>query len=125
MEEPASTPPANPTNRISLSLGAATKALTRFLLDGIALPASLKDHGALLLVFTSGAAAATAIYDFFRRNRQDRAKFNLAVYHVARMVENTPEFLALLDCPHDLVRVMDREVSRLIGLHLTKQEAEV
>ncbi|KAF1917956.1 hypothetical protein BDU57DRAFT_571839 [Ampelomyces quisqualis] len=123
MEEHTSTPTTSPTNQISLSLQAATIALTHFLLEGLALPACLTKHGALLLVFTGGAAVATALYDFLQSNRENRAKFSLAVYHVVRMVENTPEFLALLDRPHDLLKVVDREVSHMIGLHLTKCEA--
>lgn len=39
------------------------------------------------------------------------------------MVENTSEFLALLDRTHDLVRVKDREVSHMSGHHLMKREA--
>jgi hypothetical protein len=114
-----------PTGTLELAtLSAKVKALTGFLMDGAILPETLKQHGTLLLAFTAGAAAASATFTYFNRYRNDRAKVNLAVFHITRIIENTSEYQDRLYHPHKLVRVMDAEVQRLLQIHLNKQEAQ-
>ncbi|KAH4069310.1 hypothetical protein HBH64_136880 [Parastagonospora nodorum] len=114
-----------PTGALEFTtLSAKVKALTGFLIDGAILPETLKQHGTLLLAFTAGAAAASATLPYFNRYRNDRAKVNLAVFHITRIIENTSEYQDRLRHPHELVRVMDAEVQRLLQIHLNKQEAQ-
>ncbi|EAT91383.2 hypothetical protein SNOG_01734 [Parastagonospora nodorum SN15] len=114
-----------PTGALEFTtLSAKVKALTGFLIDGAILHETLKQHGTLLLAFTAGAAAASATLPYFNRYRNDRAKVNLAVFHITRIIENTPEYQDRLYHPHELVRVMDAEVQRLLQIHLNKQEAQ-
>jgi len=117
-----------PTGALEFAtLSAKVKALTSFLMDGAILPETLKQHGKLLLAFTAftaGAATASAIFPYFNRYRNNRAKVNLAVFHITRIIEKTPEYQDRIYHPHELVRVMDAEVQRLLQVHLNQQEAE-
>jgi hypothetical protein len=123
MADPISTPAAGTSQPAHLALSRTIKALTSFLFDGIALPDYLTKYGPLLLTFTSGAAAATALYAYLQRNRLSRAKVKLAVFHITRIVEHTPRLQKLLDDPHKLIKLMDQEVMHMVKNQLTKSEA--
>jgi hypothetical protein len=111
-----------PANGV-ISLSAKAKALTRYLLDDVALPGFLASQGDLLLAFTTGAAAATALYKYLHRNREDRAKISLAVFHITRIIEKTPEYQARLNNPNELAQLIDTEVNRILNIHLNEDEA--
>ncbi|KAF1844939.1 uncharacterized protein K460DRAFT_405217 [Cucurbitaria berberidis CBS 394.84] len=106
-----------------LPLSTVAKLLTRFLFGEIQLPPVLQQYGQLMLVFTGGAAIASSLYYFFQNHKENRAKVQLAVFHVIRMVENLPDLQAQLQDPRALIAQMDKEVTRMIGLHLSKTEA--
>ncbi|KAF2033533.1 hypothetical protein EK21DRAFT_86323 [Setomelanomma holmii] len=107
----------------TLSFLSKAKLLTEFLTRSTALPDVLQRHGALLLAFTTGAAAATGVYHYFQRFRKDRTKVQLGVYHIVRQLENLPDFYERLNNPHNLIKDIDTEVSLMIDKHLTKHEA--
>ncbi|KAH7371967.1 hypothetical protein BKA66DRAFT_572531 [Pyrenochaeta sp. MPI-SDFR-AT-0127] len=107
-----------------LPLSSVAKQLTKYLFGEIQLPPFLQQYGHLMLVFTGGAAAATGLYSFFQRHRQNRAKIQLAVFHVIRMAEHHTTLEEWLQNPHMLIAQMDREVMRMVGAHLTQNEAE-
>lgn len=110
------------TSRPARSLSAIAKALTRFLFDRLPLPEYLEDYGHLLSLTTSGALGVT-LYHLFHKYRENRAKVQLATFHVIRMTETRSDMEALLDDPHALIQVMDSEVAHMIDIHLTKNEA--
>jgi hypothetical protein len=105
-------------------LSAAVEALTRFLLDDMALPDVLKQHGALILVLTSGATA-TALFRYFKQYREDRMAIELAVFHILRTIENHPHYQAQLQLGnfYDLIHVMHAEMNSMIDSYLTKDQA--
>jgi hypothetical protein len=123
MADRVSTPAAGTSQPARLALSQTIKALTSFLFDGIALPDYLTKYGPFLLTFTSGAAAATALYAYLQRNRLSRAKVKLAVFHITRIVEHIPRLQKLLDEPHKLIKLMDEEVMHMVKTQLTKSEA--
>jgi hypothetical protein len=112
-----------PHTALSLSMTAKVKALTRFLIEGLPLPGLLEQYGHILFAFTSGAGAATSLYHYIQQYRENRAKIKLAVFHFTRMLENVPDFEIRLNDPHKLIADLDKEVSRLVGIHLTNSEA--
>jgi hypothetical protein len=105
-----------------ISMSAAVRDLTRFLLDDFPLRNILKQHGVVLLIITSGATA-TYLYRYFEQNRTSRAKIGLAVFHIVRTIENYPQYHGQLNDPEGLIREIDAEVARMIDTHLTKDEA--
>jgi hypothetical protein len=105
-----------------ISLSAAVRDLTRFLLDDFPLRNILKQHGVVLLIITSGATA-TYLYRYFEQNRTSRAKIGLAVLHIVRTIENHPQYHGQLNDPEGLIHEIDAEVARMIDTHLTKDEA--
>jgi hypothetical protein len=105
-----------------ISLSAAVRDLTRFLLDDFPLRNILKQHGVVLLIITSGATA-TYLCRYFEQNRTSRAKIGLAVFHIVRTIENYPQYHGQLNDPEGLIREIDAEVARMIDTHLTKDEA--
>lgn len=107
----------------AIALSAKAKALTRFLLDGTALPDFLSQHGNVLLAFLGGTAATSLLYNYFHQHRADRARIKLAVFHITRIIENTPEYHSRLDHPHELVQVMQEEINHMMNVHLNGHEA--
>jgi hypothetical protein len=107
----------------AVSLSAKAKALTQFVLDGTALPDFLAQHGNVLLAFLGGAAASSVLYNYFYRNRTDRAKIKLAVFHITRVIEKTQEYHTRINRPHELVQLMQEEVKHLMNVHLNEDEA--
>lgn len=110
---------SDPTTPLSVK----ARLLTHFLISGTALPDLLEQHGRLLLAFTTGAAAATGVYRYFQRFRENRAKVQLGVFHIVRQLETLPDFYERLNNLRDLIADIDAEVSRMIDVHLTKDEA--
>ncbi|KAF2826537.1 hypothetical protein CC86DRAFT_31675 [Ophiobolus disseminans] len=110
------------TERV-LPLSTSANLLTQFLFHKTALPDVLERYGTLLSIITSGAVAASGVYYFFQQYRGNRAKIQIAVFHVIRMIENLPDLRARLDDPHNLIAEIDVEVSRVIGSHLSNGEA--
>ncbi|KAH7073681.1 hypothetical protein BKA63DRAFT_566868 [Paraphoma chrysanthemicola] len=108
---------------LAMPLLAKAGLLTSFLIRGTALPDFLEQHGRVLFAFTTGVAAATGIYHYFRHFRENRAKVQLGVYHIVRQLENLPDLYERLNNPIALVADIDTEVTRMIGVHLTKNEA--
>jgi hypothetical protein len=109
------------TNTVTLS--AKAKALTQFVLDGTALPDFLAQHGNVILAFLGGAAVSSMLHNYFYSNRTHRGKIKLAVFHITRVIENTPEYHARLNRPHELVQAMQEEVKHLVNIHLNEDEA--
>jgi hypothetical protein len=108
---------------ISLSLFAKAKALTRYIFDGFPLSDELKGYGHLFALFASGAAIGSTLYHVFRRYRENRAKVQLAIFHVIRMIESCPDLEARLNSPQELIKDIGFEVVRMVDIHLTKNEA--
>ncbi|KAJ4369586.1 hypothetical protein N0V83_005348 [Neocucurbitaria cava] len=110
---------------VPLPLNSIVKLLTQFLFNEIPFPHFLQQYGHLMLAFTGGAAIGSSLYHFFKRHKQNRAKIQLAVFHVVRMVENAPDLQAQLQNPHKFIAKMEREVERMTNSHrLTKNEAK-
>lgn len=107
-----------------LALRYASKIITHFILDGVALPPDLEPLGTLILAFTSGTAASTALHYLIRHNREHRARIDLAVLLVARMVETSPQYRDLLDRPENLLHILDDQVMPVLNAHLNKGEAK-
>lgn len=103
----------------------AARSITGFLLDGLAIPDHLEPLGSLIMAFTAGTAASTSLHYFLRRNREHRARIDLAIYIVARVVESTPQYRSLLDRPEHLLNILDDQVMPVLNAHLTKGEANV
>jgi hypothetical protein len=110
--------------QVYLTLSAAAKALTRFLLEGLVLPDVLKQHGSFFFAIASGATA-TALFHYFKQHRNNRKMINSAVFHILRTVENHPHYQAQLQLGniHGLIHAMDAEVNHMIDTHLTKDQA--
>jgi hypothetical protein len=86
------------------------------------LPSFLHQHGNLFLAFTGGAAVATGLYRFFQRNKDDRGKIQLAVFHVVRILKDLPDLEERIQKPEELLETITGEVDRMIGTHLTRVE---
>jgi hypothetical protein len=104
-------------------LQAVRIAFSRYLLHGIPLPAILKQYGHILAALITGVGSATALHDFIQRNRKNSAKAKLALLHVMRCLHDTPELEARLTQAEQLAADMDEQVLRLVGTHLSENEA--
>ncbi|CAN9336809.1 unnamed protein product [Alternaria alternata] len=103
-------------------LSSIAKTLTQYFFGEITLPSYLQPYGHLLLGFTGGAAAATALYSFLQRNKDDRKKIQLAVFHVVRVLQNLPNLEERMQTPGKLLAMISEEVNYMIGIHLTQSE---
>jgi hypothetical protein len=106
-----------------LSLSTKAKHLSRYLVDGTALPSFLTQHSDLLTLLTDSAALASGLYYFFRHNRTNRQKVQIAAFHIFRMVEKLPGLQVRLQDPLSLIAEFDKDVSSMIGSHLSTREA--
>ncbi|KAB2104799.1 hypothetical protein AG0111_0g7081 [Alternaria gaisen] len=104
------------------SLSSMARTLTRYFFGESTLPSYLQPYGHLLLGFTGGAAAATALYSFLQRNKDDRKKIQLAVFHVVRVLQNLPNLEERMQAPGKLLAMISEEVNSMIGIHLTQSE---
>ncbi|CAO2648224.1 Nn.00g074910.m01.CDS01 [Neocucurbitaria sp. VM-36] len=107
-----------------IPLSTMARQLTQFLFDGTPLPHLLERYGHLILAFTGGAVVGCSIYHFFQKHKQNRAKIQLAVFHIVRMVENIPDLQVRLEEPQKFIKQMATEMARMTNLHLTKSEAD-
>jgi hypothetical protein len=103
-------------------LSSIAKTLTQYFFGESTLPSYLQPYGHLLLGFTGGAAAATALYSFLQRNKDDRKKIQLAVFHVVRVLQNLPNLEERMQTPEKLLAMISEEVNYMIGIHLTQSE---
>jgi len=103
-------------------LSSIARTLTQYFFGEITLPSYLQPYGHLLLGFTGGAAAATALYSFLQRNKDDRRKIQLAVFHVVRVLQNLPNLEERMQTPEKLLAMISEEVNYMIGIHLTQSE---
>ncbi|CAN9348937.1 unnamed protein product [Alternaria sp. RS040] len=103
-------------------LSSIAKILTQYFFGESTLPSYLQPYGHLLLGFTGGAAAATALYSFLQRNKDDRKKIQLAVFHVVRVLQNLPNLEERMQTPGKLLAMISEEVNYMIGIHLTQSE---
>ncbi|KAL1795506.1 hypothetical protein ACET3X_005730 [Alternaria dauci] len=103
-------------------LSSIARTLTRYFFGETTLPSYLQPYGHLLLGFTGGAAAATALYSFLQRNKDDRKKIQLAVYHVVRVLKDMPDLEERIKTPGELLAMISEEVNHMIDVHLTRSE---
>ncbi|RYO41455.1 hypothetical protein AA0113_g11011 [Alternaria arborescens] len=103
-------------------LSSIARTLTQYFFGEITLPSYLQPYGHLLMGFTGGAAAATALYSFLQRNKDDRRKIQLAVFHVVRVLQNLPNLEERMQTPEKLLAMISEEVNYMIGVHLTQSE---
>lgn len=113
------------TRELLLAPRLASRSITRFILDGLALPPHLEPLGSLILAFTTGTAASTALHHFLHRNREHRDRINLAVHLVVRMVTSSPQYRHLLDRPENLLHDLDDRVMPVLNAILVEGEANV
>lgn len=99
------------------------KIITRFLFGEVQLPASYTHIVAFLTGLAAGAVGISALYNYLNRNKRNHAKVQLAVFHVVRFMKAHPSYEALLQRPHDLLKLMEPEVMLMLDQHLTKIEA--
>ncbi|KAL1607316.1 hypothetical protein SLS59_002281 [Nothophoma quercina] len=99
------------------------KIITRFLFGEVQLPASYTHIATFLTGLAAGAAGVSALYNYLNRNKCNHAKVQLAVFHVVRFMKAHPSYEALLQRPHDLLKLMEPEVMLMLDQHLTKIEA--
>ncbi|KAF1364043.1 hypothetical protein EJ07DRAFT_152100 [Lizonia empirigonia] len=107
----------------SSSLYSMAKAITRFIFGEVQLPPYLSHYAAFFTGLATGAAAASRLHKYLARNKRDRAKVQLAVYHIIRLFERLPDHQAALQRPQQLLERMEPEVLRMVGKHLTMDEA--
>ncbi|KAI4910378.1 hypothetical protein J4E90_007813 [Alternaria incomplexa] len=98
------------------------KTLTQYFFGETTLPSFLQRYGDILLAITGGAAAATSIFWYFQRNKYNRKRIRLAVFHVVRTLQKMPNLEELIKTPEEFYEEIDYEVSRMIGIHLTQSE---
>ncbi|RYN37922.1 hypothetical protein AA0112_g4089 [Alternaria arborescens] len=103
-------------------LSSIARTLTQYFFGEITLPSYLQPYGHLLLGFTGGAAAATALYSFLQRNKDDCRKIQLAVFHVVRVLQSLPNLKGRMQTPEKLLATISEEVNYMIGIHLTQSE---
>ncbi|KAF9701759.1 hypothetical protein EKO04_000305 [Ascochyta lentis] len=113
-------PAALPTS----SLSAMAKAITSFLFGDIQLPTSLSHYATFFAGLVTGSIGASILHAYLHRNKCDRAKIQLAVYHIIRLFQQDPSYQAQLQHPQELLRRMEPEVLRMLNTHLTKNEAD-
>ncbi|KAH7411884.1 hypothetical protein DE146DRAFT_627904 [Phaeosphaeria sp. MPI-PUGE-AT-0046c] len=113
------------TREIPVVLRLATKSITSFLLDGLALPGHLIPLGNLIMAFTTSTAATTALHHFLHRNCEHRARIHLPICLVVRMVESNPQYFNLLGRPENLLHLLDGQVMPVLDAHLSEGEAKV
>ena len=100
------------------------RTLIQYLFGERTLPSFLQRYGDILVAITGGAAAASGLCWFFQRNKYNRKRIRLAVYHVARTLKRMPDLEERMETPEDLYRQIAREVDRMIGTYLTLSEGE-
>lgn len=103
-------------------LSSIARTLTQYFFGEITLPSYLQPYGHLLLGFIGGAAAATALYSFLQRNKDDRRKIQLVVFHVVRVLQSLPNLKERMQTPEKLLATISEEVNYMIGVHLTQSE---
>ncbi|KAF2633324.1 hypothetical protein BU25DRAFT_416561 [Macroventuria anomochaeta] len=106
------------------SLSAMANAVTQFLFSQAQLPTSQSYYGAFFAGILTGMTGASALYAYLNRNKCDRAKGQLAIYHIIHFFQHRPDFEALLQDPQELLKQMEPEVMRMVDKHLTKNEAD-
>lgn len=99
------------------------KIITRFLFHEVQLPASYTHIAVFLTGLAAGAVGVSALYNYLNRNKCNHAKVQLAVFHVVRFMKTHPSYEALLQRPHDLLKLMEPEVMLMLDQQLTKIEA--
>lgn len=107
----------------SSSLYSTAKAVTRFIFGELQLPPYLSHYATFFTGLATGAVAASKLHTYLARNKRDRAKVQLAVYHIIRLFERDPDYQAALQHPQQLLERMEPEVLRMVGKHLTIDEA--
>ncbi|UPX18371.1 uncharacterized protein EKO05_0008673 [Ascochyta rabiei] len=105
------------------SLSAIAKAITNFLFGEMPLPTSLSHYSAFFAGLPTSAMGASALYKYLNRNKCDRAKIQLAVYHIIHLFQHHPSYQALLQHPQELLMRMEPKVLCMLDKHLTKNEA--
>ncbi|KAF2791376.1 hypothetical protein K505DRAFT_363871 [Melanomma pulvis-pyrius CBS 109.77] len=108
----------------SMPLSARAKALAQHFLNNQTekLPAFLQPYAPLIQKLLLGVAAGGAIYNFYRY--RNRAKLQLAIFHVLRIVEQNPQLTAILQDPDRLILEMTAEVLEMVPQQLTYEEGE-
>ena len=104
---------------------AVAKAITRFLFGEAQPPVCLLHCASFFAGLATGAVGASTLYAYFNRSKCDRAKVQLAVYHIIRLFRHRPDYAALLQDPQELLRRMEPEVVRMVDKHLTQNEADI
>lgn len=105
------------------SLYSIAKTITRFLFGEVQLPNHLAHYAGFFAGLASGAVIMSKLHKYFDRNKRDRAKVQLAVYHIIQMFKHHPDYEAMLQRPEELLKLMEPEVLRMVGKHITKYEA--
>ncbi|KAH6642491.1 hypothetical protein C7974DRAFT_468839 [Boeremia exigua] len=106
----------------TLPLSAIAKAISRFILGEAQLPVLLSHFRTFFTGVAIGAVGCPALWAYLTRNKCDRAKVQLAVYHIVRLLEDRPHYKALLHDPQQLMNLIEPEVMRLVKKHLTLDE---
>ncbi|KAH6868757.1 hypothetical protein BKA58DRAFT_459709 [Alternaria rosae] len=116
LSEPVHRPLQTPSPSI------VAKTLTQYLFGETTLPSFLQRYGDVLVAITGGAAAATGLCWFFQRNKDNRKRIRLAVYHVVRTLQIMPDLQQRMETPNELYEEIDNEVNRMVGTYLTLSE---
>ncbi|KAJ4340319.1 hypothetical protein N0V87_002611 [Didymella glomerata] len=91
----------------------AAQAVVNFIYEGVQLPSVLAQYAGFFTGLFTGALGGFALHAYFQRNKCDKAKVKLAIYHVLRVTQGDPQML--------LSRI-ETEVMHLVDEHLTQKE---
>ncbi|RMZ67177.1 ubiquitin metalloprotease fusion [Pyrenophora seminiperda CCB06] len=121
------TPPPSYHSHFPVSMPRSTiaKTLTQYLFSSTPLPPSLEHYGPLLLAFTTGAALATGLYAFFQRHKSNRAKIQMAIFHLCHIVDTLPDLKERLrNNSHEVIALVSDQVEKMVNEHCKLTAAE-
>ncbi|KAJ4319279.1 hypothetical protein N0V94_003971 [Neodidymelliopsis sp. IMI 364377] len=116
-------PPPDTVALPVLALSTVAKFITRFLFDEAQVPSFLSQHAVFFAGLATGLAASPVLHAYLSRCKCDRAKIQLAVFHVMRLLDHQADREALLQEPQKVLTEMDKEVTRMLNQHLSQAEA--
>lgn len=105
------------------SLYAMATAITSFIFGERELPFNLRAYDPFLSTLFA-SAGSIALYRYFDRKRQSRARVHLAVFHIVKLCEQNEDARDLLHEPEELINLMAVEVMDLVERHISEQEGE-
>ncbi|KAF2688705.1 hypothetical protein K458DRAFT_428222 [Lentithecium fluviatile CBS 122367] len=108
-------------SKVPLSRHMKAKAIADSFTRAIQLPEFLFAYRPLVGVL-GAFATGVGFYHLFEKHRQNRAKVQLAVFHITRIVELQPDHETVLHDPRELFRRMEDELAALLETHLSTGE---